>query len=87
MVDDAVRLGDRRATVVVGDNDSGVPNRVDDTSCSINDLVADEQTWPNHGRFVQHVGTVVRDRRQEGLLDNREAAAIRRAAAQSDIGH
>jgi Zinc carboxypeptidase len=87
MVDDARRLDDRRATVIVGDNDSGVPNRVDDISCSINDLIADEQTWPNHGRFVQHVNRVVRDRQHEGLLDNREAAAIRRTAAQSDIGH
>ena len=86
MVDDAVRLDDDRATVVVGDVDSGVPNRVDDVSCSINDLIADEQVWPTHGRFLQHVDRVVRDRVAEGLLDGPEAAAVRKAAADSGVG-
>jgi hypothetical protein len=86
MVDDAVRLDDDRATVVVGDVDSAVPNRVDEVSCSINDLIADEQVWPTHGRFVQHVVRVARDLVDERLIDRREAAAIRRAAARSDIG-
>ncbi|MPZ60826.1 MAG: hypothetical protein GEU93_05925 [Propionibacteriales bacterium] len=82
---DAVRLDDRRATVVVGDVDSGVPNRVDDVNCSINDLIADEQAWPAHGRFLMHVDGVVRELVADGLIDRREAAAIRRAAAESDV--
>lgn len=83
---DAVRLNDTRDTVIVGDLDTGVPNRVDDVRCSINDLLADEQTWPDHGQFVRHVGSVTRELRASGLIDHQEAAAIRRAAAQSDIG-
>jgi hypothetical protein len=63
---DAVRLDDDRQTVIVGDVDSGVPNRVDDVSCSLNDRIADEQAWPNHGRFMQHVNNVVRDLRATG---------------------
>lgn len=86
MVGDAVRLDDDRATVVVGDVDSAVPNRVDEVSCSINDLIADEQVWPSHGRFIQHVNRVVRDLLREGLMDRKEAAAVRRAAAHSDVG-
>ena len=84
---DAVRLDDRRATVVVGDNDTGVPNRVDDVSCSINDLIADEQDWRNRSGFMKHVNEMVRARKRKGLLNKREAAAIRRAAARSDVGY
>ena len=72
---------------MVGDVDSGVPNRVDDVSCSLNDRIADKQAWPNHGRFMQHVNNVVRDLRADGMIDNREGGAIRSAAARSDVGH
>lgn len=83
---DAVRLDDRRATVVVGDIDSRVPNRVDDASCSINDLIADEQAWPSHGTFVGHVDEVTDDLLATGMITGREQGAIVSAAARSDIG-
>ena len=54
----------------------GVPNRVDDVSCSINDLIADEQSWASHGRFMNHVNNVVRDLRADGMIDGREGGAI-----------
>ncbi|MBE2315059.1 hypothetical protein DVA67_003670 [Solirubrobacter sp. CPCC 204708] len=54
----AARLDDRRATVVIGETDTGVPNTVDAARCSINDLIADEQTWPSHGQFLVHVAAV-----------------------------
>lgn len=83
---DATRLDDTRSTVVVGDVDSGVPNRMDDVSCSINDLIADEQAWPSHGQFVRHVNSVARELVDSGLVSRQEAAEIRSAAARSDVG-
>lgn len=82
---DATRLDDDRPTVVVGDIDTGVPNRVDDEACSINDLIADEQDWPSRGRFLQHVTGVLRDLHDEGLVSNRERGVITRAALHADV--
>jgi hypothetical protein len=82
---DAVRLDDRRATVVVGEIDSGVPNRVDDDSCSINDLIADEQVWPNRGAFTSHVAKVTNELRAGGMITGRERGAIMSAAARSRV--
>ena len=78
---DATRLDDRQPTVVVGGVDTGVANRVDDLGCSLNDTIADEQDWPTRGRFIQHVSGEARDAYAEGLIDNRERAAIVHAAA------
>ena len=83
---DAVRLDDRRSTVVVGDVDSRVPNRVDDGACSINDLIADEQAWPDHGSFVSHVSRVTNALAKDRMISGREKGAIQSAAARSDIG-
>jgi hypothetical protein len=74
----AERLDDDRTTVVIDGVDSGVPNRVDDRGCTINDLIADEQEWPVHGRFVRHVVEVTSALQADGLLSAREAATIRR---------
>lgn len=83
---DGTRLDDRRSHVIVAEVDSGVPNRLDQSGCSINDLIADEQTWPSLGQFVRHVDSVVRDLVADGLIDNRQAAKIRRAASESGVG-
>jgi len=83
---DAERLDDRRDSVIVGSVDSGVPNRVDDVSCSVNDLIADEQDWPNKGQFVRHVNDVTQELEGRGQINARERGAITRAAAQTDVG-
>jgi hypothetical protein len=83
---EAIRLADRRPTVVVGSISTGVPNRVDDIGCSIDDLIADEQAWPNKGRFQQHVAHVVGRLRAAGLVKGGEGGAIVSAAARSGIG-
>jgi hypothetical protein len=83
---DAVRLDDRRARVVVGQIDSGVPNRVDDASCSINDLIADEQDWPSRGAFTTHVAGVTSELRAAGMISGSERSAIVSAANRSGIG-
>ncbi|WP_083460227.1 M14 family zinc carboxypeptidase [Jiangella muralis] len=83
---DAVRLDDRRATVVVGGADTGVPNQIDEVGCSINDLIADEQVWPSQGAFVRHVDDVLSGLVDDGTIDDRQAGGITRAAATSGVG-
>jgi hypothetical protein len=83
---EAVRLADRGPTVVVGSISTGVPNRVDDIGCSIDDLIADEQAWPNKGRFQKHVAHVVGRLRAAGIVHGGEGGAIVSAAARSGIG-
>nr|WP_324838254.1 chitobiase/beta-hexosaminidase C-terminal domain-containing protein [Streptomyces sp. CB01373] len=77
---------DDRATVFVGSINTGVPNRVTAGGCTINELIEDQRAWENHGAFVSHVGKVVQTLRDEGVIDQREAAEIKKAAGQSDVG-
>ncbi|WP_225080075.1 chitobiase/beta-hexosaminidase C-terminal domain-containing protein, partial [Streptomyces sp. CoT10] len=77
---------DDRATVFVGSINTGVPNRVTAGGCTINELIEDNRAWENHGTFVSHVGKVVQTLRDEGVIDQREAAEIKKAAGQSDVG-
>nr|WP_268248745.1 family 16 glycoside hydrolase [Streptomyces brasiliensis] len=77
---------DARPTVKLLDTDTGVANHTAGGGCTVNDLIDDEASWPNHGEFVSHVNAVVNDLRKEDVLDNRESAAISKAAAQSEIG-
>jgi len=77
---------DERLTVIVGTVDSGVPNRVTDNRCRINELIEDEKQWSSHALFLKHVKTVLDTLLREGLVDQREYNAIQRAARQSGIG-
>jgi len=77
---------DDRSTVFTGLVNTGVPNRVTTNGCTVNELIADHRAWKNHGAFVSHVGDIVSVLRKEGVVDQREAAAIKKAAAQSDVG-
>ncbi|SDT73025.1 ThuA domain-containing protein [Jiangella sp. DSM 45060] len=85
-VEGACPQPDRRATVVVGTVDSGVPNRAAADGCTVNDLIEEDRDWGSSGAFLRHVGEVLEQLVGEGVLDDREAAAIRRAAAESGIG-
>ncbi|MER6117366.1 ThuA domain-containing protein [Streptomyces sp. NPDC001743] len=77
---------DARRTVRLLDTDTGVANHKAGGGCTVNDLIDDEASWPNHGEFVSHVSSVVNDLRKQDVLDNKEASAIGKAAAQSRIG-
>ncbi|MET8633374.1 family 16 glycoside hydrolase [Streptomyces sp. NPDC004680] len=77
---------DERLTVIVGTVDSGVPNRVTNNRCRINELIEDEKEWTSHALFLKHVQKVLDDLRDEGVVDKREYNAIQRAARQSEIG-
>ena len=82
----AARLDDRRATVIVGTVDTGVPNRLDRTGCSLNDRLADEQPWSSQRAFLQHVDDVLHGARSHQMVNGRDAQLIERAAERSGIG-
>ncbi|GCB44242.1 hypothetical protein SNL152K_1531 [Streptomyces sp. NL15-2K] len=77
---------DERLTVIVGTVDSGVPNRVTNSRCRINELIEDEKEWTSHALFLKHVRTVLDKLLEEGVVDQREVNAIQKAARQSGIG-
>jgi plastocyanin len=77
---------DERLTVIVGTVDSGVPNRVTNNRCRINELIEDEKEWTSQALFLKHVKTVLDKLLKEGVIDQREYNKINRAARQSGIG-
>lgn len=77
---------DERLTVIVGTVDSGVPNRLTNNRCRINELIEDEKEWTSHALFLKHVKTVLDRLLKEGVVDQREYNAITKAARQSGIG-
>ena len=77
---------DERLTVFVGTVDSGVPNRVTDNRCRINELIEDEKEWTSHALFLKHVDTVLDKLFRDGVVDLREHTAVREAAEESGIG-
>ncbi|MEW2633691.1 family 16 glycoside hydrolase [Streptomyces sp. NPDC048389] len=77
---------DERATVIVGDVDTGVPNRVTRDRCTVNELIEDEKDWSSHALFLKHVDEVLDRLLDEGVVDSREHRRIYRAAKQSGIG-
>ncbi|GHC99933.1 glycosyl hydrolase [Streptomyces violarus] len=77
---------DERLTVIVGAVDSGVRNRVTDNRCRIGELIEDEKEWTSHALFLKHVTSVLDALLKEGVIDQREYNAVRKAARQSGIG-
>ncbi|MFJ4814816.1 OmpL47-type beta-barrel domain-containing protein [Streptomyces sp. NPDC088801] len=77
---------DERLTVIVGTVDSGVRNRVTDNRCRIGELIEDEKEWTSQALFLKHVNSVLDALLKEGVIDQRESKAIRKAARQSGIG-
>ncbi|MEV1286098.1 ThuA domain-containing protein [Micromonospora sp. NPDC049679] len=78
---------DARPTVRFLDADTGVANHQVGGGCTINDLIDDESTWSTHAAFVSHVNDWVYQLRKDGVIDQAEASALRRAANQSKIGN
>jgi glucose/arabinose dehydrogenase/type 1 glutamine amidotransferase len=77
---------DARSTVWMLDADTGVGNHQAGGGCTVNDLIDDEATWPNHGAFVNHLDEVLAELTAAHVIDNREATKLRQAGAQSPIG-
>ena len=88
VVEDTTEPGecsDTRATVVIGDVDTGVEN-VDTADGCLNDLIDEDGDHATHGAFVRHVGDVLRPLAADGVLTQRELGAVLRAAVRSEVG-
>ncbi|UYQ66755.1 OmpL47-type beta-barrel domain-containing protein [Streptomyces peucetius] len=77
---------DERTTVIVGTVDTGIPNRMTGSRCTINELIEDEKDWSSHALFLKHVDEVLDTLVEEGVIDSREQREIMRAARESGIG-
>lgn len=77
---------DERLTVIVGTVDTGVPNRLTRSRCTINELIEDEKDWSSQALFLKHVDRVLDGLVADGLIDQREFNKITKAARQSKIG-
>ncbi|MET8177652.1 family 16 glycoside hydrolase [Streptomyces sp. NPDC005336] len=77
---------DERLTVIVGTVDTGVPNRITRSRCTINELIEDEKDWSSHALFLKHVTAVTDKLLADGVIDQREYGLINEAAEQSGIG-
>ncbi|MFF3846154.1 OmpL47-type beta-barrel domain-containing protein [Streptomyces sp. NPDC002328] len=77
---------DERLTVIVGTVDTGVPNRVTNNRCRINELIEDEKEWTSHALFVKHAKSVLDRLFREGVVDEREYDVVLAAARASGVG-
>ena len=67
---------DERLTVIVGTVDTGVPNRITRSRCTINELIEDEKDWSSHALFLKHVDKVLDKLLADGVIDQREHKKI-----------
>lgn len=77
---------DERLTVIVGTVDTGVPNRLTRSRCTINELIEDEKDWSSQALFLKHVDGVLDRLLADNVIDQREFDKITKAAKQSKIG-
>ncbi|MEU0279301.1 OmpL47-type beta-barrel domain-containing protein [Streptomyces sp. NPDC088147] len=77
---------DERLTVIVGAVDTGVPNRLTRSRCTINELIEDEKDWSSQALFLKHVDSVLDKLLADNVIDQREFNKITKAAKQSKIG-
>ncbi|NSC24748.1 DUF1080 domain-containing protein [Streptomyces albus subsp. chlorinus] len=77
---------DERETVIVGTVDTGVPNRMTQRRCTVNELIEDEREWTSQALFLKHVRGVTERLAEDGVLVPREQKLINRAAKRSGIG-
>jgi hypothetical protein len=74
------------AFVLIGSCDSGVPDRVLASGCSITESIAriGDASW-NHGRFVSQTTQFATGLRKDGLISNTDRSALTRCAAWANI--
>jgi hypothetical protein len=72
--------------VLIGSCDSGVPDRVLATGCSITESITriGDTSW-NHGRFVSQTTHFATGLRKDGLISNNDRSALTRCAAWANI--
>lgn len=80
--EDCNPTSDRRATIVIGDNDSGVPNTLFANGCTAADLIAQlSGSSASHGDFASAVAHLTREWMSGGLVSGAQKGAIQSAAA------
>ncbi len=73
---------DRRATIVIGGNDTGVSNSLFTNGCTSSDLIARlAASASNHGGFVSAVAHLTNQWVSDGIISGKQKGAIQRAAA------
>lgn len=76
----------RTATVVIGGNDSGVPNTLFSNGCTISDLIAQvAAVSTNHGKFVSGVAKLANALVAAGVITDVQKDAIMSAAGEARI--
>jgi hypothetical protein len=77
---------DLSGTVVIDGCDSGVPNSLFSSGCTISDLIAEcAEGVKSHGQFVRCVSNLTDDLRKAGTITPQQTGAIQSCAAQADI--
>jgi hypothetical protein len=77
---------DISATIVIDGCDTGVPNQVFDTGCTMAEVLLDcALTATNHGDYVSCVTDLVNGWKAAGLVTGREQGEIVRCAARADL--
>lgn len=80
--EDCNPTSDRRPTIVIGDNDSGVPNTLFANGCTSADLIAQlPGSSANHGGFVSAVAHLANAWVAGGIVTGAQKGAIQHAAA------
>jgi hypothetical protein len=73
-------------TVIIDGCDSGVPNVLQPSGCTISDLIAECAAGAtNHGQFVSCVAQLTNTLVGNGTITGRQKGAIQRCAAQANI--
>ena len=76
----------RSATVVIGGNNSGVPNKMFANGCTISDVIAQiAASSSNHGAFVSGVAAYTNSLVSSGAITGKQKGAIQSAAARANI--
>ena len=82
--EDCNASSDCRPTIVIGNIDTGVPNRLFDTGCTSSDLIARLAVpGANHGSFVSAVAHLTNEWLKAGLITGKQKGAIQSAAART----
>ena len=81
--DDLCPDSDQSPTVIIDGCQSGVPNPVDPSGCTISDLIAGcAASASNHGSFVSCVAQTSKSLKKNGTISGAEKGAIQSCAAQ-----
>jgi hypothetical protein len=84
--EDACPSSDLRETVFVDECDTGVPNFLDESGCTLADHVGMcVEGAINQGQYVERIASLTNAMKKAGILTGAEKGAIQRCAAQANL--